>query len=254
VALEQLHSTHHQHTRQQKQQPAVAPAVLRLLRAGLLPAVGRADELVSSSCVRGGSYRSALRSLMGEQALLAALPQDVARSLALTYWHQVGWVGVKCWAWRPQWVAGSCMLKLWSYRAIDAAFLIPGKVVHGLFPCLSFTAVLLCCVQEATPAALLTANDMLLKLEGADSAQALQLPQGTGLSAALAAAGGGGAAGSSAAAAAAAMACKLGGAGGAAALPQVHGVLLLHLDLVPSRGGLEAAGLRFLQLQVGVKH
>lgn len=39
-------------------------------------------------------------------------------------------------------------------------------------------------------------------------------------------------------------------AGGAAALPQVHGVLLQHLDLVPSRGGLEAAGLRFLQLQV----
>ncbi|KAF6251844.1 hypothetical protein COO60DRAFT_580304 [Scenedesmus sp. NREL 46B-D3] len=107
-------------------------------------------------------------------------------------------------------------------------------------------------LQEATPAALLAANDMLLKLEGAGSAQALQLPHGTGLSAALAAAAGGdsSAAGTSAAAAAAAMACKLVVAGGSAALPQVHGLLLEHLDLVPSRGGLEAAGLRFLQLQM----
>jgi hypothetical protein len=102
----------------------------------------------------------------------------------------------------------------------------------------------LCWLQEATPAALLTANDMLLKLEGAGSAQALQLPQGTGLTAAVAAGG------SSSAAAAAVVACKLGVGAGSAALPQVHSVLLQHLDLVPSRGGLEAAGLRFMQLQV----
>jgi len=34
-------------------------------------------------------------------------------------------------------------------------------------------------------------------------------------------------------------------------MPQVHAVLLEQLDLVPSRGGIEAAGLRFMQLQVG---
>jgi hypothetical protein len=85
---------------------------------------------------------------------------------------------------------------------------------------------------------------MLLKLEGAGSAQALQLPQGTGLTAALPAGP------SSSAAAAAVVACKLGVGAGSAALPQVHSVLLQHLDLVPSGGGLEAAGLRFMQLQV----
>lgn len=85
---------------------------------------------------------------------------------------------------------------------------------------------------------------MLLKLEGASSAQALQLPQGTSVTAA-------------AATGVAAAPLHGGGAGlsGAAAicaaLPQVHSVLLGQLDLVPSRGGLEAAGLRFLQLQVG---
>jgi hypothetical protein len=33
-------------------------------------------------------------------------------------------------------------------------------------------------------------------------------------------------------------------------MPQVHAVLLEQLDLVPSKGGIEAAGLRFMQLQV----
>jgi hypothetical protein len=33
-------------------------------------------------------------------------------------------------------------------------------------------------------------------------------------------------------------------------LSQVHAVLLEQLDLVPSKGGIEAAGLRFMQLQV----
>lgn len=40
------------------------------------------------------------------------------------------------------------------------------------------------------------------------------------------------------------------GAGEGAAMPQVHAVLLEQLDLVPSKGGIEAAGLRFMQLQV----
>lgn len=70
--------------------------VLRLLRGGLLPAVGRADELVANSCVRGGGYKAALRSLMRDETLLPALPQDVARSLALTYWYQVGPLGWAC--------------------------------------------------------------------------------------------------------------------------------------------------------------
>ena len=38
--------------------------------------------------------------------------------------------------------------------------------------------------------------------------------------------------------------------GGGAAMPPVHAVLLEQLDLVPSKGGIEAAGLRFMQLQV----
>jgi hypothetical protein len=41
----------------------------------------------------------------------------------------------------------------------------------------------------------------------------------------------------------------VGGEAGAG-MPQVHAVLLEQLDLVPSKGGIEAAGLRFMQLQV----
>lgn len=97
--------------------------------------------------------------------------------------------------------------------------------------------------QEATPAALLTANELLTKLEGESPTQQLTFP-------AAAAAGGvtsAGLMGLSGGSAAAGAAL----AGGVAGLPAVHAVLLEQLDLVPSRGGIEAAGLRFMQLQVG---
>jgi hypothetical protein len=146
-----------------------------------------------------------------------------------------------CW----HWVVGFAVLRQ-GFTAVIAHLCCSTALGHsfeGLSLC-NHSAI--CCVQEATPAALLTANDMLLKLEGTGSAQALQLPQGTGLTAALATRA------SSSAAAAAVVACKLGVGAGSAALPQVHSVLLQHLDLVPSGGGLEAAGLRFMQLQVCV--
>jgi hypothetical protein len=89
VALQQLQAAQQQPAHQRKPHPVVSQPVLRLLRSGLLPAVGRADEVAGSSCVRSGGYKAALRSLMRDEALLQALPQDVARSLALTYWYQV---------------------------------------------------------------------------------------------------------------------------------------------------------------------
>ena len=70
---------------QQQLQPLNA-----LLQAGLLPRVGRADELSAAMCVGRGQYRTALRILMGDRALLAVLPQELVRCLALTYWQQVG--------------------------------------------------------------------------------------------------------------------------------------------------------------------
>lgn len=100
----------------------------------------------------------------------------------------------------------------------------------------------LCYLQEATPAALLAANDLLIKLEGTSSTQQLTLPAGTGINAAAAGAG-----------SSSLLATASGSTVAAAAvpgLPAVHAVLLEQLDLVPSRGGIEAAGLRFMQLQV----
>jgi hypothetical protein len=63
--------------------------LLSLLTAGLLPRVGRADELSASSCVRRGAYKAAVRRLMMAAPLLPLLPRDAVRSLALTYWQQV---------------------------------------------------------------------------------------------------------------------------------------------------------------------
>lgn len=130
------------------------------------------------------------------------------------------------------------------------------------------------CPQEATPEGFLTANEVLLRLEGAAAAQTLALP---GATAGAAAGGGSAAAGSNGssdggggggplglAAGLKSLAAGLrsfipgaagdeGAAGvgeGGAAMPQVHAVLLEQLDLVPSKGGIEAAGLRFMQLQV----
>jgi hypothetical protein len=96
VALQQLHAAQQQQAHQRKPGAVVSQPVLRLLRGGLLPAVGRADEVAGSNCVRAGTYKAALRSLMRDDALLQALPQDVVRSLALTYWYQVG--GVRPWS------------------------------------------------------------------------------------------------------------------------------------------------------------
>jgi hypothetical protein len=81
-------------------------------------------------------------------------------------------------------------------------------------------------------------------VEGSASAQSLALP-GAGC-------GGGDAAAASSLFGLGSLAAGLSAAGGGngASLPQVHALLLEQLDLVPSRGGLEAAGLRFLQLQV----
>jgi hypothetical protein len=104
--------------------------------------------------------------------------------------------------------------------------------------------LLLLLLQEASPEALLFANDVLLRLEGSSSAQSLTLPQGTTLASA-------GTSSSKPSAFAAQAAALRGAAAAGAAMPQVHGLLLEQLDLVPSRGGIEAAGLRFLQMQVG---
>jgi hypothetical protein len=102
VALQQLQAAQQQQAHQRTPQAAVSQPVLCLLRGGLLPGVGRTDEVAGSSCVRGGGYKAALRSLMRDEALLQALPQDVARSLALTYWHQVR-PGASVWRW---WLTG----------------------------------------------------------------------------------------------------------------------------------------------------
>jgi hypothetical protein len=118
VALQQLQAAQQQQPHQRKSQPVVSQPVLRLLRSGLLPAVGRADEVAGSSCVRSGGYKAALRSLMRDEPLLQALPQDVARSLALTYWYQVGLQG----AWLTVLAVGNHMtMAVPSVLALDGA-------------------------------------------------------------------------------------------------------------------------------------
>lgn len=72
-----------------EQQQEQLTALFTLMQAALLPRVGRADELSTTACVRRGQYRSALRVLMGDKALLAVLPSELLRCLALTYWQQV---------------------------------------------------------------------------------------------------------------------------------------------------------------------
>jgi hypothetical protein len=74
----------------EEQQQEQLRSLTGLMQSGLLPLVGRADELSVALCVRRGQYRSALRVLMGDRALLAVLPVDLLRCLALTYWQQVG--------------------------------------------------------------------------------------------------------------------------------------------------------------------
>jgi hypothetical protein len=84
--------TKHTAGQQQQQEEAAVPlqSLAALLQASLLPRVGRAEELSSASCVRRGLYRSNLRVWMAEGGLLAALPLELVRALALTYWQQVG--------------------------------------------------------------------------------------------------------------------------------------------------------------------
>ena len=96
--------------------------------------------------------------------------------------------------------------------------------------------------QEGTPQALLRANDALLSKEGAASGQPLPVPPtpppgGTGAAAGAAGAGLGGAAGP----------LSAGGALGAlAGIPRMHPALAAALDLVESRGGLDAAYFKVL--------
>lgn len=73
---------------QQHKQPP-SPAILSLIAAGVLPAVGRAEELSRNSCVTSRVYKGAVAGLMKDYALLEMLPKEVARNLALTYWYQV---------------------------------------------------------------------------------------------------------------------------------------------------------------------
>lgn len=72
---------------QHKQQ--LTSALLSLIAAGLLPTVGRADELSRNECVVRGAYKEALRSFMRDTELVAVLDKETVRSLALTYWYQV---------------------------------------------------------------------------------------------------------------------------------------------------------------------
>jgi len=78
-----------QHKQQKQCEDAALGALPVLLQAGLLPRVGRADELAACNCVKRGQYRSSLRVLMTDSGLLGRLPQELVRCLALTYWQQV---------------------------------------------------------------------------------------------------------------------------------------------------------------------
>lgn len=117
--------------------------------------------------------------------------------------------------------------------------------------------LLSCCYpQEGTFAALLKANDLLIKLEGAPSACQVTVPSGTGLlpSGPSNVSGSAGRTPDEITPSSDAIASTTQAAPSITGLPglsALHPVLLENLDLVPSRGEeMQAAGLRFMQLQV----
>ena len=74
----------------------------------MLPLVGRHDVLQEHAAWRDASYKEALKSLLGDEALLKMLPRDLVQNMALTYWYKVRstvassgphhlWSLVHCW-------------------------------------------------------------------------------------------------------------------------------------------------------------
>lgn len=87
-------------------------------------------------------------------------------------------------------------------------------------------------IREGTPQALLKANEALLAEEGSDSAQLVHLPDAPYSSSGEGTAGG--------------------ALGALAGIPRMHPSLVAALDLVETKGGLDAAYFKFLQLQRAV--
>ena len=89
MAIRKQQQQHHLHKQQQ-----LSESLLSFIAAGLLPAVGRHDELSRNDCVTGGAYKEALKACMRDEVLLQQMSKDVVRHLALTYWYQVTMCGL----------------------------------------------------------------------------------------------------------------------------------------------------------------